>query len=119
MDTPTSLGQHLQQRSAELARAWRSAGFVDGRERPTAALNGLVEGLIFELGRGLDHPAGSLCVAWSRVRGVLLRSAVRGEAELHGEFRRLAVVLDRTARAHGAADLERVRLRNAVAAAHK
>ncbi len=113
-----TLGAWLQASATELTRAWRSAGFVDAPEHPQALLDGIVENLLVELGRGLDRPEEATGEAWQRARGVLRHSPERGLKALATEFRRLALTLDGLARTAGATDLERVRLRQHLVAAH-
>jgi hypothetical protein len=115
--TPT-LGAWLQVNAHQLAQAWRRAAFVDSARRPTSLLDGVVETLVFEVGRGLDHldePSGA---AWTRAAGVVRHAAQRGRPALAAEFRRLALCVDREARAAGASELQRMRLRLHFVAAH-
>lgn len=68
-----------------LAAAWRSERFDEqgGRDVPNNLLDGVVEDLIRQIGRALAEEPGH---PWSRVRGVLRVSTVRGPEALADEF---------------------------------
>ena len=115
--TPT-LGAWVQVNAHQLAQAWRRAAFVDSAWRPPSLLDGVVESLVFEVGQGLDRldePSGA---AWTRAIGVVRHATQRGRDALAAEFRRLALCVDGEARAAGASELQRMRLRLHFVAAH-
>lgn len=68
-----------------VAAAWRRVRFADGPKGdvPDNLLDDVVENFVREIGRSLAGAEGS---AWSRTRGVLRISTVRGVRALYDEF---------------------------------
>lgn len=107
------LSRALTTRSAAIAHAWRRAWQGD-RPDPMLALgqlDGLVEGLVYELGRSLGELSDLPAAPWGRVSGVLRLSITRGADSLGQEFAVLRGLLEQVARQVGAGEPERKRLR--------
>lgn len=107
------LAKLMRTRAASIAHAFRRERSGDRQDplEDVGALDGLVEGLVEELGHALSEPADLPTAPWARAQGVLRLSLTRGPETIQRDFGLLRGLLEQAASQLGANELERRRLR--------
>ena len=107
------LARLLRTRAASIAHAFRRERFGSCQDplQAVGQLDGLVEGLVEELGHSMSDPSDLPIAPWARARGVLRLSLTHGLEALAEEFALLRGLLDQAAAQLGSSEPERRRLR--------
>lgn len=114
------LGAALQAGAERLAATWRKLHYRGDAKRADAnpaLLEGVVEPLLFEIGRQVASNKDSATDPWARASGVLRLSLSRGEAALDDEFELFRLVAEGFAEKMGGSLEQRRRIRTMVEAA--